>query len=79
LLPANQLGFVGLRSPESLKSISNMFKNAEHKGQPEKYKSNLINHVNYANPVIDKILKTEINLQVYSDGDLKIKVFKIYF
>lgn len=29
--PSQQHAFVGLRSPESLKSISNMFKNAEHK------------------------------------------------
>ena len=79
LAPTQQQTFVGLRSPESLKSISNMFKNAEHKGQPDKYKNNLLNHVNYMNPDFDKTLKTDIQTRVYSDGELKVKVFKIYF
>jgi hypothetical protein len=70
--------FTGLRNPESLKSISNMFKNAEHKGQPDKYKNNLLNHVNYGNPDFDKLLKTDMQTTEYSDGDLKIKVFKIF-
>ncbi len=56
-----------------------MFKNAEHKGQPEKYKTNLLNHVNYINPDFDKILKTDIQFRAYSDGDLRVKVLKIYY
>lgn len=56
-----------------------MFKNAEHKGQPEKYRNNLFNHVNYANPDFDKTLKTDVITQIYSDGDLKLRIFKVYF
>lgn len=56
-----------------------MFKNAEHKQTPDKYKNNLLNHVNYNNPDFDKLLKTDIQTQEYSEGELKIKVFKIYF
>lgn len=56
-----------------------MFKSAEHRSQPEKYKSNLLNHVNYTNPDFDKILKTEMITSSYSDGELKVKVFKISF
>ena len=37
-----------------------MFKNAEHKNQPDKYKNNLLNHVNYHNPDFDKTLKVDI-------------------
>ena len=55
-----------------------MFKNAEHKSNPEKYKNNLYNHVNYNNPDFDKTLKTDMQTILYSDGDLKLKVFKIY-
>lgn len=37
-----------------------MFKNAEHRGYPDKYKTNLLNHVNYQNPDFDKVMKTDI-------------------
>jgi hypothetical protein len=37
-----------------------MFKNAEHKANPEKYKANLFNHINYSNPDVERILKTDI-------------------
>ena len=37
-----------------------MFKNAEHKAQPEKYKINLGVHINYFNPDFEKTLKTDI-------------------
>lgn len=56
-----------------------MFKNAEHKSTPEKYKTNLLNHVNYINPDFDKVLKTEMLFKVYSDGELRVKVFKIFY
>ena len=79
LNPNQQQTFVGLKSSDSLKIISNMFKNAEHKSQPEKYKTNLLNHVNYINPDFDKTIKTDIQLRIYSDGDLKVKVFKIFY
>jgi len=35
--------------------------------------------VNYANPEFDKVLKTNMHTISYSDGILKIKVFKIFF
>jgi hypothetical protein len=35
--------------------------------------------VNYNNPDFDRILKTEIICNSYSDGDLKVRVFKISF
>lgn len=70
---------MGLKSSDSLKIISNMFKNAEHKGQPEKYKTNLLNHVNYVSPDFDRVIKTDIQLRVHSDGDLRLKVFKIFY
>lgn len=62
LLTTNAGGqtFTGLKNPESLKIVSNMFKNAEHKSQPEKYKNNLHNHVNYTSPDFDKSLKTDM-------------------
>ncbi len=34
--------------------------------------------MNYGNPDFDKLLKTEMQTTEYSDGDLKIKVFKIF-
>lgn len=68
-----------MRSPESLKSICSMFKNAEHKTQPEKYKNNLLNHVNYANPDFEKTLKTDVQTRTYGGGELKLRVFKLYF
>ena len=55
-----------------------MFKNAEHKGQPDKYKTNLLNHVNYGTPDFDKVIKTDLQMNEYSDGELKVKVFKLY-
>jgi hypothetical protein len=35
--------------------------------------------VNYNNPDFDKMLKTDIESVEYSDGDLKLKIFKIFF
>lgn len=55
-----------------------MFKNAEHKGTPDKYKNNLLNHVNYNNPDFEKVIKTEILAKEYSDGELKIKIFRFF-
>lgn len=55
-----------------------MFKNAEHKGTPDKYKNNLYNHVNYNNPDFDKVIKTELITKLYSDGELKIRIFKFF-
>jgi len=40
--------------------VSSMFRNAEHKENPEKYKLNLNNHVNYASPDFEKVIRTEI-------------------
>jgi len=38
-----------------------------------------LNHVNYTNADFDKILKTDVQLREHSDGDLKVKVFKIFY
>ena len=56
-----------------------MFKNAEHRGQPERYKTNLLNHVNDTNPDFEKILKTDMQTRVYGQGEVKMRIFKIYF
>jgi hypothetical protein len=70
-----------------------MFKNAEHKSQPERYKTNLLNHVNYQQPDFEKTLKVDIQTRCYGGGisfqpgggstvpqdELRIRVFKIYF
>jgi len=69
--------FIGLQSPESLKAVSSMFRNAEHKANPEKYKINLYNHVNYTSPDFDKVIRTEIQNRSYGSGELKLKVFKV--
>ena len=88
---SKQPAFIGMKSPESLKSVCSMFKNAEHKSQPERYKSNLLNHVNYQQPDFEKTLKVDIQFRSYGGGifyqagsavpqdDLRIRVFKIYF
>ncbi len=55
-----------------------MFRNAEHKENPEKYKLNLNNHVNYASPDFEKVIRTEIQIRSYGEGDLKVKVFKVF-
>lgn len=69
--------FIGLQSPESLKAVSSMFRNAEHKANPEKYKTNLNNHVNYTSPDFDKVIRTEIQMRTYGSDELKLKVFKV--
>jgi hypothetical protein len=56
-----------------------MFKNAEHKAQPERYKTNLLNHVNYVNPDFEKVLKTDMQTRVYGSGEVRMRIFKIYF
>jgi len=54
-------GFVGLKSPDHLKKVCNMFRNSEHKHQPQKYMQNLRNSINYDNPEIFRgPVKTEI-------------------
>jgi len=68
-----------MKSPESLKSVSSMFKNAEHKSQPDKYKNNLLNHVNYVNPDFERVIKTDIQTRQYLGGEVRIRVFKIFF
>lgn len=35
--------------------------------------------MNYKNSDFDKIIKTDMHLREYSDGDLKVKVFKIFY
>lgn len=67
-----------MRSPESLKSVCSMFKNAEHRTQPDRYKTNLLNHVNYANPDFERVLKSDIQTRVYGSGEVKMRIFKIF-
>ena len=71
--------FIGMRSPESLKSVCSMFKNAEHRTQPDRYKTNLLNHVNYSNPDFERVLKSDIQTRVYGSGEVKMRIFKIFF
>lgn len=56
-----------------------MFKNAEHKANPEKYKASLYNHINYTSPDVERILKTDIQTRIFAGGDLRMRVFKIFF
>jgi hypothetical protein len=71
-------GFVGLKSPDHLKKVCNMFRNTEHKHNPQKYMQNLRNNINYDNPEIFKgPVKTEIINRQHGNGYLHLKVFKI--
>lgn len=57
----NEPSFIGLKSPDHLKKVCNMFKNNEFKENPQKYLQILKNNINYANPDIYKgQVKTEI-------------------
>ena len=71
-------GFVGLKSPDHLKKVCNMFKNQEHKSKPQEYMKVLQSCINYAQPDIYKgPIKTEILNKSYAKGYLQLKVFKI--
>jgi hypothetical protein len=71
-------GFVGLKSPDHLKKVCNMFRNSEFKHQPQKYMQQLKNSINYDNPEIFRgPVKTEIINKSYGSGYLHMKVFKI--
>jgi hypothetical protein len=71
-------GFVGLKSPDHLKKVCNMFRNSEHKHQPVKYMQQLRNSINYENPEIFRgPVKTEIINKSHGNGYLQMKVYKI--
>mmetsp|Transcript_2158 Transcript_2158/g.2067 ORF Transcript_2158/g.2067 Transcript_2158/m.2067 type:complete len:191 (+) Transcript_2158:890-1462(+) len=74
----NEPSFIGLKSPDHLKKVCNMFRNNDHKTNPKKYMANLKQNINYDNPEIFRgPIKTEIMNKVHGDGILKMKVFKI--
>lgn len=78
---ANRRGdhsFVGLKSPDHLKKVCNMFRNNDFKAQPHKYLATLKNNINYDKPEIYKgPVKTEIINRSHGNGHLQLKVFKI--
>lgn len=72
------IGFVGLKSPDHLKKLCNMFRNSEHKQNPQKYMQTLKTNINYDNPEIYRgPIKTEIINNSYGSGYLTLKVFKL--
>lgn len=74
----NEQSFVGLKSPDHLKKVCNMFRNNDFKNQPHKYMQNLKNNINYENPEIYKgPVKTDIISKSHGNGYLHLKVFKI--
>lgn len=74
----NENGFVGLKSPDHLKKLCNMFKNSEHKNKPSEYLKTLRSYINYENPDTFKgPVKTEIINKSHGNGYLHLKVFKI--
>lgn len=74
----SEAGFLGLKSPDHLKKVCNMFKNQEHKGKPHEYMKTLQSCINYASPDIYKgPIKTEILNKSYGKGYLHLKIFKI--
>lgn len=78
---ANRRGepsFVGLKSPDHLKKVCNMFRNNDFKSQPQKYLTTLKNNINYDNPEVYRgPIKTEIINRSHGNGYLQLKVFKI--
>ena len=73
-----EASFVGLRSPDHLKKVCNMFRNQDFKAQPHKYMQTLKNSINYDNPEIFKgPLKVDIINKSHGNGYLQMKVFKI--
>ncbi len=68
---AGEPSFVGLKSPDHLKKVCNMFRNNDFKNQPHKYLSTLKNNINYDNPEIYKgPVKTEIINRTHGNGYL---------
>lgn len=63
--------FIGLKSPDHLKKVCNMFRNQDFKGQPTKYMQNLKFNINYDNPEIFKgPVKCEIINKSHGNGHL---------
>ena len=76
LLPKQN--FVGLKSPDHLKKVCNMFRNCDFKAAPQKYMETLRHNINYDNPEIYRgPVKTEIINRVHGGGCLHLKVFKV--
>jgi hypothetical protein len=69
--------FQGLKSPDSLKQIGNMFKTNEYKDQPEKYYETLLSHVNYDEPEQVLTIKTDIIYREHGGDHLRMKIFKM--
>ena len=73
-----EVSFIGLKSPDHLKKVSNMFRNNEFKTQPKKYMTTLKQNINYDNPEIFRgPIKTDILNMNHGNGILQMKVFKI--
>mmetsp|Transcript_8885 Transcript_8885/g.6637 ORF Transcript_8885/g.6637 Transcript_8885/m.6637 type:complete len:129 (+) Transcript_8885:1382-1768(+) len=63
--------FVGLKSPDHLKKVCNMFRNNDHKMNPKKYMQSLKLNINYDNPeILRGPIKTEILNKNHGDGIL---------
>lgn len=63
--------FVGLKSPDHLKKVCNMFRNNDYKSNPRKYLQILKQNINYDNPEIQKgPIKTEILNKSHGSGHL---------
>lgn len=74
----NEPSFIGLKSPDHLKKVCNMFRNNDYKGQPSKYMQTLKNNINYDNPEIYRgPIKAEIINRSHGNGYLHLKVFKM--
>ncbi len=70
--------FVGLKSPDHLKKVCNMFRNNDFKNNPQKYLQTLKHNINYDSPEIYRgPVKTEIINRSHGNGYLNLKVFKI--
>ena len=63
--------FIGLKSPDHLKKVCNMFRNNDHKANPKKYMQMLKMNINYDNPEILKgPIKTDIMNKQHGNGIL---------
>jgi hypothetical protein len=63
--------FVGLKSPDHLKKVCNMFRNNDFKNAPHKYLATLKNNINYDNPEVYRgPIKTEIINRSHGNGYL---------
>ncbi len=67
----NEPSFIGLKSPDHLKKVCNMFRNNDFKANPRKYLQTLKMNINYDNPeILRGPIKTEILNKTHGNGYL---------